>query len=176
MTKILVNPMIKEIFLIRHAKSSWANEGLDDYDRPLNDRGIASAKVMSAWLQLELGNQIEVFHSSALRTTQTYNELKKNDAFSVDARSFKELYHASANTIIAHALLAKQQTKQLLIIGHNPGISEAVNALSDSNVYHMPTLAIARIAFEVDDWKAIHRGTGMLKSLVTPKGLATRFT
>lgn len=166
--------MTKEIFLIRHAKSSWANENLNDHDRPLNNRGIDAAKVMANWLQFEIGSHIEVFHSSALRTTQTYIELKKNAAFSVNARSFKELYHASADTIINTAQKAKPTTHQLLIIGHNPGISEAVNALCNSDIYHMPTLAIARIVFEVDDWKAVFPGTGMLKSLVTPKGLSPR--
>lgn len=131
------------LILMRHAKSSWANESLADFDRPLNDRGRQAAPMMGRWL---LENDLvpdRVLSSRAVRTQQTKELVLKQFAEPCTEIDLQELYLASPNKILESiATNATSDSKTLLVIGHNPGTEILASMLSGKAIV-MPTAAIA---------------------------------
>ncbi len=160
------------LYLIRHAKSSWANENQKDYDRPLNTRGKDGLRVMQKHLQTEKVVPDWVWYSTAVRTTLTMEGITKHlpkDKILLEGR--QDLYHASSEKIIETIASTPDNASVAWYIGHNPGITDAVNSLCNAGISNMPTLGIAKIKFEVDTWKAIHPNLGILEDFIYPKAL-----
>lgn len=162
--------MSRELFIIRHAKSSWANERLSDFDRPLNSRGKSSVKIMGNYLAgLDLAPDYLIY-SAAKRTTETYLGLSEYlNLKKTKIVSGRQFYHASAEFIIQSASEIPDEYKQAIYIGHNPGVTDAVNMLCHENISNVPTLGIAQISFEIDSWKEVFPGLGKLISFDYPK-------
>ncbi|MEZ6095742.1 MAG: histidine phosphatase family protein [Pirellulaceae bacterium] len=141
---------MKQILLMRHAKSSWENEGLSDHDRPLNDRGARAALAMGQFLLSKNLVPQQVLSSDSVRTRQTIEHMQEswNEDVAVEFRT--ELYLASAKTyrdVIKHA---KPGVETLMILGHNPGMESLVSRLSNVE-QHFPTAAIAVIKVDVGE-------------------------
>lgn len=165
--------MSRNVILIRHAKSSWAQSGQLDYNRPLNQRGIDSIPVMGQWLKNQSFSDALLLHSSANRTTQTFEGIKPyivSKCSKIQAK--KDLYHASFKTISKIISETQKKFKTVIIVGHNPGITDCLNYLASENISNMPTLGIALISFDIDSWEEIHGGLGTLKSFEYPKSIA----
>jgi phosphohistidine phosphatase len=140
--------------IIRHAKSSWALAGQDDFDRPLNDRGQRDAPEMAQRL-LDKKIVIDTFLSSpakrALTTAVFFAEayhLKKKDI-----KTFPELYNAAPNIFYDVVSMTDDSVTTAAIFSHNPGITSFVNALTDSRIDNMPTCGIFGVTIEADHWK-----------------------
>lgn len=161
---------MKTVFLIRHAKSSWANSNLDDFDRPLNHRGNADAPRMSDFLA-DMGVKPQmVLCSTAKRAKQTYAHFL-NHFKGLPIHLTNALYHASAQTILEqlHALPTPINTVALFC--HNPGIDELVMEI-DNKLTHIPTCGVVEIVFEDSDWRSINTGQSFIKSHYFPKEIA----
>ncbi|MEM1302861.1 MAG: histidine phosphatase family protein [Pseudomonadota bacterium] len=110
--------MTKTLIVMRHAKSSWSDPGLPDIDRPLNDRGRASARAIGEWLRFGQFNPDLALISNSRRTSQTWEET----GLSAETRYLPELYHAAAETILR--ALRGAQGDCVMVLGHNPGIGD----------------------------------------------------
>lgn len=147
---------MKTVYIIRHAKSSWANFNQSDFERPLNERGHENAVEMAERL-LNRKIRIDAFISSpALRARQTCEHFCK--VFSRDKNEMifiEALYHAERTTIknvIAHT---DDKYNTIAVFTHNPGVSEYVNSLVE-DVYtdNMPTCGVFAVSAEISDWEA----------------------
>jgi phosphohistidine phosphatase len=146
--------MTCSLILMRHAKSSWEDVSRPDHDRPLNDRGRASAKAMGAWLRQNGHVPDAAIVSTSQRTVETFHEL----GFDVPAEYSRALYHAGAEVLME--VLRDQTAATVLMLAHNPGIADFAGRLVSKPPRHprfadYPTCATCVIRFHADAWTNI---------------------
>lgn len=136
------------LVLVRHAKSDWGDPGLDDHDRPLNDRGRRDAPRMAQRLA-DTGFRPDLLLSStALRARTTAQAF--SGALGAEVALDPGLYGASADAILAAA--AATRAASVLVVAHDPGMTVLAGRLSGGGIGHMPTCAVARFVWRQDDW------------------------
>lgn len=145
---------LKQLLIIRHAKSSWALAGQEDFDRPLNDRGHRDAPMMAERL-LDKKVKIDAFLSSpANRALTTAGYFAK--AYGVSKKDFylfKELYHAAPATFYDVICKTGKKINTAAVFSHNPGITYFVNSLTTTQLDSMPTCAVFAVKAAIDNWK-----------------------
>jgi len=164
---------LKNLFLTRHAKSSWNNPGLADIDRPLNERGKKAAPFMGK-LIVDKGEKPELLISSpayrALSTAKAFGEvmgLVENDIIVNRA-----IYGAGAQQLLELVQNQDDLHKSIMLFGHNPTFTSFVNMLTGSNIMNVVTCGVVRINFEYSSWIDIDFGSGRLVYYEYPKKYA----
>ena len=161
---------MRTLYLLRHAKSSWKDLTLPDFDRPLKDRGRKAAKQIGKYLGAEKLNDPLVVCSPAVRTRETAEIVLKHAHLRVEVRFEESIYEASLRALL-HVVSEIPDDKQVaILIGHNPGFEELLAYLTGEG-RRMPTCALAKIKFDVESWKDIKEDQGTLDWFVTPKEL-----
>ena len=144
---------MKQLLLIRHAKSDWSTPSLGDFDRPLNDRGKRDAPVMVQRL-LDKKIRIDAFIASpAKRAKRTATIFAKAYKIDKDEIIFKEeLYGASPDAFLS--LITKQSDKldSIAIFSHNPGITDFANGLTEHRIDNIPTCGIFAVKIKTKHW------------------------
>lgn len=145
---------MKQLLLIRHAKSSWADFSVKDFDRPLNDRGKRDAPAMAQRL-LAKKISIDAFVASpakrARKTAEYFAEQygrKKGGIIFIE-----ELYLATPAVFESVVSELNDRYETVAIFSHNNGITEYANTLTSTRVDEMPTCAIFAVKAEVESWK-----------------------
>lgn len=146
---------MKIVYIIRHAKSSWAVSGQPDFDRPLNERGKENATMMAERL-LRKDIKIDAFISSpakrAKKTCKAFCKVYDRDAEEIIFK--EELYHAPSRIYYDVLMATDNSYKRIAVFGHNPGISDFVNTLvANVSVGDMPTCAIFAVQAFTDVWE-----------------------
>lgn len=147
--------MKRTLIIVRHAKSSWANPLQSDFDRPLNERGAKDAPAMGARL-VKAGLIPElIISSTAKRTRETASYIAQQSGYDVALVQWEDkLYHCIPSVIEETLYVVKNSIKTVLIVAHNPGITEFVNQLSPHFfTNNMPTCGIVAATFESDRWE-----------------------
>jgi phosphohistidine phosphatase len=164
---------MKKLYLVRHAKSSWDNVEMDDFDRPLNERGEKDAPLMAKLLEhrdVVPGRMITSPANRALSTCRAF--AKVFDFEKKKIISEKKLYHAGPDTILkVLSSLPEHKGKEdvVLLFGHNPGITEFANDLLNISIDNIPTCGVVAASLNIDSWKEISFGCGMMGSFDYPK-------
>ena len=146
---------MKKLIIIRHCKSSWSNLNLNDFDRPLNNRGVQDGNLMSKELSKKIDKVDLLFSSSSKRTRLTAD-------FFIEVINIKkinfmdELYHSSSENIINILKKISNTKKSVIVIGHNPGLTDLVNKLTSINLYNLPTCGVAIINLNIKNWDLIN--------------------
>ena len=170
---------MKRLTLFRHAKSSWADSGLDDFDRPLNDRGHAAAKRIGQEMDGQ-GMRFDcVLASQALRVHQTLDGVQEEYRFATEIRFEPRVYLASANELLALVRAFPESCESALLVGHNPGLHELLLDLTDRDEEGLrdrirgkfPTAALASVELSAQSWSDVKLGTGKIVELILPRGL-----
>ncbi len=145
---------MKTIYVVRHAKSSWGDLTIPDFDRPLSDRGQRNAPEMAQRL-LNRGIHIDGFISStARRALQTAIQFAKVfDRSPEEIQLHDELYHAPSSIYGELISGLDDSLASVAIFGHNPGISYFVNTLTTTRIDEMPTCGIFAVSIEAPSWK-----------------------
>ena len=162
--------MTKHLLLIRHAKSDWNNEGLRDFDRPLNNRGHRDAPAMAERL---LKNRLIPQHlisSPAKRAITTAGCFA--DVFHIDKKEIQQeenIYEASSSTLLNVINEIDNKHGFVALFGHNPALTDVAASLSDSDIANIPTCGMVLIKFNFDDWAMISKGAGELQLFDYPK-------
>jgi len=142
---------MKTVLLMRHAKSSWKEPGLADWERPLNSRGRRDAPRMGEWLlDRDLVPQA-IISSSARRAQQTAEAVAEALGYDSEITFLDELYGASAEDHVRVLSRLPDEVEVALIIGHNPELEDAVELLT-GDAEGMPTAAVAHIRVPVERW------------------------
>jgi phosphohistidine phosphatase len=174
---------MKELFLLRHAKSSWADPGTADTDRPLNKRGKRAAAAMAAYLAAEGLRPALILCSSSRRTRETLDYLVEALGTSIPLHIEPELYLADVPTLLDRIRRAPDTAGSLMVIAHNPGMHELalelVEAVGSRGAEaarireKFPTAALARFRLKAERWRDLSgdlSGTKLL-GYVTPADL-----
>jgi phosphohistidine phosphatase len=159
---------MKALILLRHAKSSWAEPGLSDYDRPLNDRGKRDApRVGEVLLERGLSPGL-VLSSSAKRARKTAQKVLDASGLKVELRLLDELYLAAPEAYICELQNLPEDIQQVLVVGHNPGLEELLRSLVGRHE-HLPTAALVLIELPIAEWSDLRLKTeGKLAWIWTP--------
>ena len=146
---------MKTLIIVRHAKSSWAEIGQKDFDRPLNERGKKDAPEMAEKL-LDAKINVDAFvSSSAKRARKTAKYFIKAFGKTKDEIILKEeLYNAPRATFYETIAALNDQYESVAIFAHNPGITDFVNSLCDNmKIDEMPTCAVFAVKIPTNTWK-----------------------
>lgn len=166
---------MKYILLLRHAKSSWSDPGLDDFDRPLASRGLKDAPRMGKYLR-KIGYKPDyVVSSPAERARQT--SLLAVEAMKLDESIIQwdsDLYFESATKYVQAIQSAPEKAEKVMIVGHNPLMEAVATALSggkSSTAFRMPTAGLVCLESYAVRWDQITPGTCQVKWMMIPKVL-----
>lgn len=162
--------MTRTLILTRHAKSSWTTPGLDDHDRPLNDRGTRSAKALGDWMRAKGWLPDQVISSSSKRTRETFADL----GLETEAEFTDALYHVSHNQMLR--VLSQATGRTVLMLGHNPAVGEFAEGLASTPPDHprffdYPTGATLVLQFDIDSWETVAWSGGKVLDFVVPREL-----
>lgn len=161
---------MKTLFLLRHAKSSWKDPDLADFERPLNERGRKAAELVGRFIDQENVHLDLIIGSPAVRARQTIELLLRSAKRSVELRFDQLIYEASPARLLEIISQIEDERKSVLLVGHNPGMEELL-ALLVGGEQHMPTASLAKVLLHSKKWDKVPGGKGELDSFVKAKDL-----
>jgi phosphohistidine phosphatase len=168
---------VRQLTLLRHAKSSWAENGQADRERPLAPRGRKAAGRIAAYLE-EHGVRPEVvLCSPAARTTETLELIRPGLGEEVDVRLEEALYGAGATALLDRLRGLPDRVGWAMVVGHNPGLQQLVvllardGPLREKARSHFPTGALASMRLREGAWTDLGPGRADLVSYVAPREL-----
>jgi len=174
-------PEAKRLFLLRHAKSSWDDPGLDDHERPLAPRGRRAVQVLGEYLRDNDIRPIQVLCSSSRRTRETLDGVAPGGETLIES----DLYHADADHLVERLRRVSEDVESVMVIGHNPTLQMTVLRLcapggSNGDGSHrvqisqkFPTGALATLGFDCP-WSELGPGRARIVDYVKPKAIARR--
>jgi phosphohistidine phosphatase len=166
---------MRELLLLRHAKSSWATAGLVDHERPLNARGRAAADLMGRWCA-DLGVLPDLIRSSdSNRTRETVERWCEAADWHGAVEWSRDLYHASPAALLDAARTAPDDVRRILIVAHNPGLEELASSLAGREIF-MPTGTLAVFRAELDHWSDLDHAVFREAHIWRPRELAAQMS
>jgi len=156
---------MKKLLLIRHAKAEHETKS-PDFERPLTEKGIKDATMMSQRMVAESVKPQLIIASPALRTHTTANIFSEH-LLSHEVETDKKIYDASENTLLHIINTLPDERDFVAIVGHNPGISQILYYLT-GKMKDVPTCAVALIEFDETEWKALSMEMGELSYYSEP--------
>jgi len=161
---------MKMLYVIRHAKSSWDNPLLNDFDRPLSERGERDAPNMGKRLK-EKDLVANLFLSSpAKRALKTAEKIANVLNYSIDKiKTDGNLYHAEDEEILHIVKHISDKHNVVLIFGHNPGLTDFVNNLTDAIIKNIPTCGIVACKLNIESWKQADWGKAHVEFFDYPR-------
>ena len=162
--------MAKQLLLIRHGKSEWGNSHLADFDRPLNSRGLRNAPEMATRiLRRDLVPEL-IVSSPALRALTTAKHFAQVWNKPLDQISEEtSIYEANVPALLKVVNKLSNKYDKVVLFGHNPGLTDFANYLSDAKIVNVPTCGTVLMEFPFDKWEHISHHTGTLLQFDYPK-------
>lgn len=147
---------MKELILVRHAKSSWKDPTLRDHDRLLNKRGKRDAPEMGERLARSGCDPDLMVSSSAVRALDTARSVAGKlgypcERIAVEAR----LFHAGVSELLQVIRSVDDSVDSLMLFGHNPGLTDLANHIGPRDIFNMPTCAVLHLRFQADTWATV---------------------
>lgn len=159
-----------ELILVRHAKSDWGDLSLSDFDRPLNARGKKNAPFMGKMLRQKKVKPDLIVSSPAKRAKSTAKRMAEELDYAKEKIVFEQsVYESDVKTLLKIVNAFPDKKKKIMLVGHNPGMTDFLNYLSDAGIVNLPTCAVAIIRFDCGNWQEVSGGTGTLTALDFPK-------
>jgi phosphohistidine phosphatase len=165
---------MKQLIIVRHAKSSWDNPLLADFDRPLNNRGEKDAPRMAKKVRDQSITPDMIITSPANRALTTCKAFCHTLRIPEDRIVIeKKLYHASEDQILSFLKTLKDHPRDkeevVMIFGHNPGLTEFTNSLLNEDIENIPTCGVVGGTLSIPSWKEIKWGCGEMEFFHYPK-------
>lgn len=158
---------MKTIYLLRHAKSSWDDANLADFDRPLNKRGLKTVPLVARTI-VENRFPIDLIVASpAVRTRQTATLLKEAARLRAEIRFDERIYEAGPQRLLEVIGGTADDKNSVMLVGHNPGLEGLIKVLS-GEIWSMKTAALAVIDSDIERWREIAAGNGKLRAFISP--------
>jgi len=161
---------MKRLYLLRHAKSSWDDDSLSDVERPLNKRGQRDAPMMGKRLRARGFVPNSIVSSGAVRAETTARAVAHEIGYPL-ARIRREdaLYLAGPATLLEIVRRADDKLGSLMLVGHNPGLTDFANSLTDVHVDNVPTCGLYCADFAIARWRDLEPGGGTFIRFEYPK-------
>jgi phosphohistidine phosphatase len=167
---------MKTLYLMRHAKSSWKEPELSDFDRPLNGRGREDAPLVGRYVR-KMKIRPELLQlllcSTAERARQTAALVSESAGLATETRYDERIYEADASRLLEVVSQIEDAAGVVLLVGHNPGLESLLESLT-GETRRMPTAALACVALDVEKWGKVRERAGRLEWLLGPKELGDR--
>jgi len=167
----------RELLILRHAKSDWESDAKTDFDRPLARRGHRDAPAMGKWMNQQKLAPDYIISSPAMRAKQTVDAVTKELGIAHKHIHFNQkIYLASAESLLQILAECPKTAKQILIVGHNPGLDDLLQHLVDKPPLTgdgklLTTACLARIALP-EDWTQLPHHCGQLVAIIRPRDIA----
>ncbi|MFZ2322791.1 MAG: histidine phosphatase family protein [Ignavibacteriaceae bacterium] len=156
------------LYLLRHAKSSWRDLAIDDFDRPLNNRGLKDAPLIGQMLSKKNIIVDAVISSPAKRAIDTARIITNNLGYTKNIILDKNIYDASLSTLLSTIRNFDDNLKKIMLIGHNPGLTNLSNYLTKYFIENIPTCGVVALEFD-KSWKDINPKDGNIIFFEYPK-------
>ncbi len=161
---------MKTLTLARHAKSSWDIDGLDDFDRPLNNRGLRDSINMGERLLARGYVPQHIVSSPALRAITTAQRLSQAMQMTEQAITTEAtIYEASSDRLYDCIWGLDERYEDIMLVGHNPGMSVLAESLLTTSIAPFVTCAMARLSFDCQGWSEIIPNSARLEFSDYPK-------
>jgi phosphohistidine phosphatase len=162
---------MKSLLVLRHAKSSWENSELSDFERPLNKRGFEAIQLIGQeFYRLNLEPNL-ILSSPAKRAKQTAILVKESGGINCEIRYEETIYEASVMRLLHLVSEIDDKFNSVLLVGHNPGLEELIRVLT-GKIQVMPTATLAKLDLDIESWSEVAAECGSLDLAITPKELA----
>ncbi len=142
---------MKRLLILRHAKSSWSDASLDDWQRPLNERGLRDAPRVGDLLRNRSLVPDLIITSDAVRARTTAQAVAKAAGYTGELVVEPSLYHATPDEVIAVLNSVSDTARSVMIVGHNPGLEGVVEQLTGES-HSLVTAALVQIAVPIESW------------------------
>ncbi len=156
---------MKTLFVLRHAKSSWDNPNLADFERPLNERGLKAAALIGEMILKKDFKIGYILSSPANRAKQTANLVKEYGKLESWIKLEDRIYEANTSTLENLIAGLDEEFQTAMLVGHNPGLEGFIGFLT-GELCAMPTAALAVIDLEIEHWNQISHNVGSLRELL----------
>jgi phosphohistidine phosphatase len=161
---------MKTLFLLRHAKSSWKDASVRDFDRSLNQRGLKAAPAVGRLMKKRKLQPDLVLSSPAERARQTTTLVLVAAEIKTEVRHDERIYEATVARLFDVVSQIEDDASVAMLVGHNPGLEELLAALT-GEACSMATASLACIELDIEKWNKVRPGGGRLEWLVKPKEL-----
>ena len=159
---------MKQLILVRHAKSSWSDMLLADIDRPLNARGKRNAPFMAQKVKEKI-EEIDVFLVSpakrARKTAKKFYKLYHNSEWNI----VENIYEAYTDELEDVIYSIPAEINSAIMFGHNPGFTSFTNRYAHQMIDNLPTCGVVFISFEGDRWNTFHPTNAHVTEIIYPK-------
>ena len=160
---------MKNVYLIRHAKSNWNDESKSDFERGLNKRGQKAIPTMANALKEKQIIPDLILSSAAKRTKLTAKGLAKEIGYTGEIQYTDTLYMAEPEEVLSLIQNMNDKYDTVFIVGHNPETTELSNIMTNCYIDNVPTLGIVAIKLPVSSWKHVVTEEGKLTFFIYPK-------
>jgi len=168
---------MKRLAVLRHAKSSWGDPNLDDFNRPLNERGWKAARRIGRELKHRNMAFDLVIASTAARVRETIDGVQEKYEFAAPIRFEQRVYLATTQALLQLVRELPDSVEAPLLVGHNPGLERLLVELThdDGNGFRhriagkYPTGALAIVELPAGKWSELSPGSGRIVELILPK-------
>jgi len=161
---------MRTLYLLRHAKSSWKDANLADFDRPLSGRGRRAAETVGLFLKDKEITLDLVVSSPAVRARQTIEIVLRSAKQRPELRFDERIYEATVGRLLEIVSQLENEHKAVLLVGHNPGMQELLALLTGQSEEY-PTASLTKITFKNLKWAEVGNKKGSLEWFVKPKQL-----
>ena len=162
---------MKTLILLRHAKSSWKDESLPDFERPLNRRGKEASDLVGRYLKEQMIVPDLILSSPSVRARETVERVAKKAGWTTEIRFDPRIYEGSGLGLLEVISQIENDRKTALLVGHNPGLEELLMLLTGDNK-RLPTAALAKVEIKAAKWAAAADKRARLASLIKARKLA----
>jgi phosphohistidine phosphatase len=160
---------MKNLTIIRHAKSSWEYQ-VTDFERPLKNRGIKDAQLISNYVKNKILIPDLILCSDSKRTRSTAQIFIKNlDLKNIDMKFDNDLYVFSLRNLLQKIKNCDDSVNNLMLFGHNHAITDFTNTFGSIHFDNVPTCGLIQIRFNIDYWKNLNKGETIFS--IFPKDL-----
>jgi phosphohistidine phosphatase len=166
---------MKYLTIIRHAKSSWANPGQDDIDRPLNDRGKNAIPIVGAYLKDQQVRPDLAITSPAKRAMKTAKGVCEFVGYKPEKlKIFPEIYFGDTDSVLLIIREINDEYTDVFLFGHEPKLSNLITRLIGEKIEKFSTCSAYRMSFDVPKWSDVRPGSGHCEFYVNPKLLGEK--
>lgn len=163
---------MKELFIVRHGKSSWNIEGLSDMDRPLKERGIHDGYTMAKRILQKNKKPDLIISSPAIRALHSATIFARVLAYSyADIVIHEELYFSGVQQVLEILSSIHDDVDTLMIFGHNPTFTDLANVFTGNKIDNLPTTGVIHIQVETNTWSEFNKSAILNRDFDYPKKL-----
>ncbi|NQU34320.1 MAG: histidine phosphatase family protein [Bacteroidetes bacterium] len=163
---------MKQLIIVRHAKSSWGNVELSDHDRPIKDIGVIKTDKVIKFLKDESVNPDLIMTSTAVRAYGTAKLIADGIGYnSENIEKRKTLYHAGEDDIYDELFSINNSINSVMLVAHNPTLTGFVNNFISPKIDNLPTTGVVCIEFKTHSWENIGDAKFKVKFVIFPQML-----